>query len=271
MAQQLPNGDQLQFSGSFNYSKCLSIDESNNNTLYTIKRSFYKSLNQGTSWTRFEITGVQQPNVIMRVANSNSQIIYAVETDWYNGPTYVPQRLRRGSNGGFSWKDLTANLPANIIIADLATDPAVANRIYITCYGNVAGSKVFRSLDGGLNWSNLSFGLPNVNVRCMALVNETKKGIYVGTHLGVYYRDNNVGNWIRFSNGLPIVQINNLYNNTTLQALSAATFGRGIFVSDLYDPSTCPTSLTLNSIYFNLTTYAASGTINSAGTIYPGA
>ena len=55
---------------------------------------------------------------------------------------------------------------------------------------------------------------------------------------GVYYTDNSLGNtWVPFNNGLPNVRINELEINTADDKIYAATFGRGLWRSNIYDQS----------------------------------
>jgi hypothetical protein len=55
---------------------------------------------------------------------------------------------------------------------------------------------------------------------------------------GVYYTDNNLGNtWTLFNNGLPNVRINELEINSADEKIYAATYGRGLWRSELYGES----------------------------------
>jgi len=67
--------------------------------------------------------------------------------------------------------------------------------------------------------------------------------VYIGTDIGVYYRDDNLGDWIHFSNYLAAVEVSDLDIQYGSQTLYAGTHGRGIWTSNLY--SNCPQSYLL--------------------------
>jgi len=64
---------------------------------------------------------------------------------------------------------------------------------------------------------------------------DTATGIeYVGTDIGVYFRDETISPfWTAYSSGLPNVIVNELEIHYTTQKLRAATYGRGIWESPL--------------------------------------
>lgn len=57
--------------------------------------------------------------------------------------------------------------------------------------------------------------------------------VYLGTSLGVYYINDDLTEWQVFDNGLPNLQIRDLDINELDSKLYAATYGRGIFSTDL--------------------------------------
>ncbi|MFT7589780.1 MAG: hypothetical protein ACI959_002000 [Limisphaerales bacterium] len=103
---------------------------------------------------------------------------------------------------------------------------------------SIAEKKVYKSTDSGTSWTNISENLPNVPVNCIAYEPGSNDGIYVGTDIGVFYRNNDIGTWIPYRNGMPAVQVNELEINPGNNKIYAATFGRGLWSSSLYAP--CP-------------------------------
>ena len=53
--------------------------------------------------------------------------------------------------------------------------------------------------------------------------------------IGVYYRDNELNEWILHGTGLPNSPVFDLEINKTNNKLRAGTFGRGIWEIDLYE------------------------------------
>lgn len=136
-----------------------------------------------------------------------------------------------------TWINLSNWLPNNSRVLDIETHPTEANTVYI-CQSN----RIYKSVNAGLGWINISGSLPNISMNCMVLDPYSHEGIYVGTDAGVYYRDSNMLDWVLFNNGLPTnievteLQIYHGANDPSASRLRAATYGRGLWESALYDP-----------------------------------
>jgi hypothetical protein len=272
------------------------IDHSNSNILYasTQNGGLNKSTNGGTSFSGIKPAGSTGSWVTPYVMNpSNSSIIYG----GYNNGIY------KSTNGGSSWTNtggdgrsamahgvnntsrvyaaagttfrMTADAAATWTVytapgsvTGIAVDPANSLRVFITVSGYTAGQKVYRSTNGGSSWTNISGNLPNVPMNCIVYQAGSADGIYVGTDIGVFYRDNNINTWVPFMNGLPTVPVFDLeiYPNSNL--LRAGTYGRGLWSSDLW--TACPTGYFLsqandpsNPNYTGFQLYQASSTVTS--------
>lgn len=74
-------------------------------------------------------------------------------------------------------------------VTSVAFDPRDANTVYAT-YGNFGGAHVYRSRDGGMNWTVLdgvgSSSLPDIPVHCLVVDPSDSSRIYLGTDLGVF-------------------------------------------------------------------------------------
>lgn len=195
-------------------------------TIYAGFENVWKSINRGNNWapiSNLNTNGLTS----LAVATSNPQYIYAS-----NGSS-----IFKTTDGGASW--LTLSGPPGVsntltYIAVSATDP---DKIWITFSGYTAINKLFKSLDGGNTWTNLSGNLPNIPANCVVNQTGTNDGIYIGTDLGVYYRDNDLTSWMPYSNGLPNVIIDELEINYGSSKLRAATYGRGLWETTIYDPA----------------------------------
>jgi PKD repeat protein len=167
------------------------------------------------------------------IAPSNNQVIYALK-DGSGG-------VSKSTNGGTAFTSCatptTAASPTWVAISN--TDP---NVVFVVYSGYSATNKVFKSTNGGTSWTNISTGLPNVPVNCIVYQNGAAggDGVYIGTDVGVYYRDNGTNGWIDFSSGLPNCAVTDLEIYYATNRLRAATFGRGTWDSDLY--SSVPTA-----------------------------
>lgn len=147
-----------------------------------------------------------------------------------------------------TWTDITNEIPnEEAWLERIAVNPANYNEIYVVCSNYSAGNKVFFSNQGGdtTSWQNITYGLPNVRIKSIAFHydGENNHKVYIGTEIGVFYINDNLTDWVYFSNGMPNVPVNDLYINTADHKIMAATWGRGMWQASLY--SDCPNSITL--------------------------
>jgi PKD repeat protein len=211
------------------------------------RTKLYKCANiwGSVSWTALGTPSGSGNITEFAIAPSNNQIIYTLKSG--------TNAVARSINGGTSFTPVSTGLPTNAIptwIAISNTDPNVA---FVTYSGYVATAKIYKTTNGGTSWTNLSTGLPNVPVNCVVYHNGNSAGdgIYIGTDVGVYYRDNSMSSWVDFSSGLPNNAVSDLeiFYGTT-KALKAGTFGRGTWTSDLYNSVPTPpvASFTANNL-----------------------
>ncbi|MFH1936551.1 MAG: NosD domain-containing protein, partial [Bacteroidota bacterium] len=92
---------------------------------------------------------------------------------------------------------------------------------------------VFYSADGGLTFADISRGLPNFPVNCITYWNNGANGLFVGTDVGVFYKDDQWDEWQPFNQELPKTIVMDLEILEDEEIIRAATFGRGIYEADL--------------------------------------
>jgi len=109
---------------------------------------------------------------------------------------------------------------------------------------------VYVSNDAGVTWTNYSTGLPNLPVNCIVYQNGSNDALYVGTDVGIYYRNNAMSSWQPFFNGLPNVIVNELEIQYSSGKIRAATYGRGLWESEIV-PGCTPPSKTWTGIVSN--------------------
>ena len=201
------------------------IHPSNPNILFAGYDKLYKSINQGNSWVAISPVLDVDKLYSIAVCPSNTSTIYAASQGL----------LFKTINGGANWTSVSFAI-SNVKISYIAVDPTNSQKVYITLSGYSSGNKVIMSSDGGTNWINYSGTLPNVPVNCIVYQNGSNEGLYIGTDLGVFYTDGTMSDWVSYQTGLPNVIVTELeisYNNNKLWA---ATFGRGLWNTDLYVP-----------------------------------
>lgn len=230
-------------------------------TLYVGQADIYKSTDSGDNWSA---TGTGNPSdwfLEVTVAPTYSTRVYGV----------TPNRVYRSDNAGSTWTNITSGLPVSPDYSYIAVDPNYSSYIYVTFSSYTSGTKVYRSTDAGATWSNFTgTSLPNVPVNCVVCDNTSNDGVYIGTDVGVFYRDNTMTDWVPFFNQLPNVIVNEMEINYNSNKLVAGTYGRGIWSTNLYGDCVWSFYLTdANNVSTSSTQYyAASHHITNYRTIY---
>lgn len=157
----------------------IEIDPSDNNTIFVSNYlNLYKSTNAGVNFTNQNISFEGGAISSIEVNNHNSSIVY-ITTNGSNGKVY------KSIDGGTSWTDISANLPAE-------SKNVIRHQKY-----------------------------------------HANNPVYVGTYLGIYYLDDTSSTWQVFSTHLPNAEVTDLEITEIDGIISAATYGRGIWQSSI--------------------------------------
>jgi photosystem II stability/assembly factor-like uncharacterized protein len=202
------------------------IDPVNPATIYAGYADVWKTTDRGDNWT--QISHFKSDLLAaMAIAPSDNKVI--VVADW--------NTLFRTTDGGLTWSIDSVNFQyAGITsIAIKYDDPKT---IWVT-KGGYNSNNVFQSTDSGVTWTNISAGLPQLPAYSIVQNKQdtSEVALYVGTELGVYFKKGN-NNWIPFSTNLPNVKTEELEiyyaKKPSNSRLRAATYGRGLWESNLY-------------------------------------
>ena len=233
------------------------IHPSNPAILYVGYREIFKTINRGDDWTKAStlpapVAGDETLRT-MCISKSRPGLMYAA----------TKFTLFKTTNDWTSQESIA--LPAsNIMLTGIAIHPKRSDTVYITFSGYTAGSKVFRSFNGGRNWENISGTLPNLPVNCIEYQENANDGLYIGTDAGVYFRNSGMTDWMLFSGGLPNVVVTELEIQYMIGKIRAATYGRGVWQSDLYIANG---TYQVNAVSIP----ANAGIVGGGGTFQPGA
>lgn len=198
------------------------MSATDHNRVFIGKNQVYRTNNAWgtTSWTQVGNITTGGNITALAVAPSNDNYIYAAKGSalWVStdGSTFVN---RTPSGGG-----------SITYIAISNTDP---NKAWIT-FSGFGSTKVMMTTNAGQSWTNYSTGLPAIPANCIVYQNNSNDALYVGMDIGVYYRDASMSSWQAFNNGLPNTIVNELEIKYSSQRIRAATYGRGLWESDLY-------------------------------------
>jgi|TARA_B110000263_G_scaffold66169_2_gene57137 photosystem II stability/assembly factor-like uncharacterized protein len=206
------------------------IHANNNNLIVAGYDEVYRSQTGGDG---------QWDSISYNVSNGASIQTIALapsDEDYVYSASY--SRIKRTKDAGATWVDIKQGLP-NFNFSDITVAADNADHLWVTFSEYQANHKVYESSDGGDSWTNITGNnLPNLPVNCIIHQDLAKDDLFIGTDVGVYHRDNTMTDWMPYMNGLPNVVIKELEINYNTQKIVAATFGRGVWESDLQNIST---------------------------------
>jgi photosystem II stability/assembly factor-like uncharacterized protein len=249
----------LQFNGLVS---AIAIHPSNPDIIYigTGSGGLWKSINGGETWNplfdRQQSLGVGEPGALA-IDPSNPNILYVGASNRINKgtPNTVvtgPTGLFKSTDEGYSWIRLGSDYPfgnsgnaeqfdeqnINVVIVD----PASPSILYLA-----SNRGVFRSIDGGVNWTRGMTPTGIISGDAQSLVLDTSSAaasriLYAGISTNGVFRSNDGGlNWTRIlDRTTPAVQT----------ALGTDSFGKVIV--DIAPPASTPNPAGVQNIYVSL-------------------
>jgi len=207
------------------------LDPNNSSRIIAGYKKIYASDNRGSNW--YTISNELSPgNPVnqLAIAPSNSNRIYATQ----NKTLFVKDV------SGNTWT--SRSTPAALEISDLEVDPFDMNIVYIVSPGYQAG-KVFKSTDAGVSWTDITGSLPPVTAKAIETYNDEPGGLFVGTDAGVFYKDDNLNDWLEYGE-LPHTRVDDIEIQYSQQLIRIGTHGRGVFeasinIIDCVNGNTC--------------------------------
>ncbi len=208
------------------------MDPKDPKILYAGYNNVFKTTDRGSTWTAISsnITGSTTRNLNhLAIAPSDAKTIYAAT--WGN--------MWKTTDGGATttWTKITGTLPVSDgAITYITVNPTDPKIVYVTMGTYTQDKKVYKTVNGGTNWTNISgTKLPNVPANCVIHDGKTTNGLYIGTDLGIFFRNDNMSDWVYFSRKLPVVPIAELEIQKSTQKIRAGTFGRGLWESNMWN------------------------------------
>ncbi len=229
-----------------------NIAKSNTSVYYIAKTNVYRSSSSGSSGSWAPSTGISASGQIgaLAVAPTNENVVYASKA----GSMYV-------AIDGSTFSLRSNGLPgATITYITVGANP---NTAFATVNGS-AGAKVYKTVDAGNNWTNISGNLPNITPVCI-VVDELQphNQLYVGHTNGIYYKNDTLAQWVPFDNLMPNTEVSELEIMYSANKIKASTYGRGAWESDLFTngAATCTASPSVD-FTSNVVEVCAGGSIN---------
>ncbi len=179
---------------NFGFIVPFAMDPSDPNRLWIGGGSLYRTKNGADLWTQASapMTGVV---TAIAIAPSDSSFVLA-GTD----QGAIHRSISPNSGADTLWPSSRPRAPTSsspATVSSLAFDPSNRDIAYAT-YSNFGGKHVFRSVNGGINWTAIDGGagststtsganaLPDIPVNCIVIDPTNTQRLYVGTDIGVF-------------------------------------------------------------------------------------
>lgn len=138
--------------------RTLAVDHVNSDIVYAhsytdTSWSIWKTSNAGTNWAQIDHPSIPSWRVIDLEADPvNSGVLYAVR----NSISANQDHVKRSTDYGETWTDITSNLP-DIIMSAIAVSYYNSSHLYVA-----TDKGVYATTDGGQDWFEYSENLPGV-------------------------------------------------------------------------------------------------------------
>ena len=231
-----------------------------------------------------------------------SEILYAGMYASANGgatlPGHVLSATLNPSGAAPTWNDLTFNpvtndtqalnyygLDISSIVID--THDLTGKTVYVTVAGFANRTQevqvLYRSTDGGAHWAYLTSNLPPAPANALAVDPQDLNTVYLATDAGVF-STRSVAScataashcWSAFATGLPdapVVALAAAPASASAHLLTAATYGRGVWMTPLWTASQNLTTASANpaSLTFAAQAYGSTSTAQTITILNTGA
>lgn len=199
----------------------IAIHPENPKIIFAGSQRVWKTRNDGNTWTA----------VSKEFDGSNISALEVPRAD----PNRVYAGTEKGGiflslDQGGSWtQDIVGPLFPRRAITSLKSSASNADIIFASVAG-FGHSHIFRSDDGGENWTDIDKGrLPDVPHHAIALADDDPKSVYVCCEVGVFFSSDVGGRWQNITGKLPNTVMVDLVYHQKEGALYVATIGRSIW------------------------------------------
>jgi hypothetical protein len=224
------------------------MDPEDSKSIYMGFKNLWRSDDRGENWVKvldFDSLSVDKRNgnslQIVKISPANSSYISAYkDIAWYQDTDKVwkrtPAELWISRDRGSNWIRSTSGLPLDSInISSIYYDDNNPLKMWVavsTWYNTI---NTYLTEDGGDTWKDISKPIP-YGLLVRTIVHQPgsfENTLYCGTNRGVYYTNDSLDEWLPFNDDLPLTYINELEIQERTRELYAATYGRGVWKTNL--------------------------------------
>ncbi|MCH8011348.1 MAG: T9SS type A sorting domain-containing protein [Candidatus Marinimicrobia bacterium] len=187
-----------------NISKIV-IDPANSNILYvgiesynvfsgenitTVQGGIYKTSDGGQNWIRIDTNPPQISVSDLAINPTNSNIIYSAVREHLDVNQKIMYRggVYKSTDRGNNWIELSSGFGDNdnLNVGTLAINPQNPEIIYAGTFDRYyhdesSGRGIFKSTNGGVNWTPINSGLSNLNTNIITIDPSDHSRLYVST------------------------------------------------------------------------------------------
>ncbi len=216
----------------YNWQTPILLSPHNQDILYMGANKLLRSMDKGKTFEEISkdlTTGGKKGNVPYGTLTTISEspfrfgLIYTGSDD---GLIY------RTEDGGYSWKELSANLPKGLWVSRIIASKHNKNRVYVTLNGYRDDNfkpYVYITNDEGNTWKAINNNLPDYPINVIKEDPEDENILYLGNDNEAYISFDQGENWYAFSKGIPRVAVHDLVIQKREKDLVIGTHGRSIY------------------------------------------
>jgi photosystem II stability/assembly factor-like uncharacterized protein len=231
----------------FNWVAPLRLSPHNPSTVYVGAQMLFRSDDRGDHWQ--QISPDLTTNDAATIAQNGPSIRFCTISTISESPVTAGMiwvgtddgRVHVTRDGGKTWSDVTANIAAAGGPADLWVSRVFASNFdpgtaYVAKTGFRADDFrpfLFKTTDFGRTWTAIVNGLPNKSINVVIEDRRNGRVLLVGNDRGVYVSIDGGAQWFALKGNMPSVPVHDLVIHPRENDLVAATYGRGLWVTDI--------------------------------------
>ena len=170
----------------------MSMDEFESDFIYHGRRALYVSYDGADSWMELMAARAGQFSAIENSPHSQLEI--------YAGNSIG--ELFYTDDGGLRWLNLSEGKLPNRFITDIEVSHKDEKTVFVT-YSGYGTQHVYKSVNTGQDWENISLNLPDAPVSAIAVHPENADMLFVATDVGVFASFDGGLSWMPYGRGLP--------------------------------------------------------------------